>query len=372
MNPPFLSCSRRVRRTPFSAQVEAAGVKAYTVYNHMLLPTVFDEIEADYRHLKTHVQVWDVACERQIEIRGRDAQRLVEMMTPRSLTRLDYGKCFYAPLVDDTGGMLNDPVLLKLDDDRLWVSIADSDVLLWAKGLALGLGLDVQVFEADVHPLAVQGQKSTELMARVFGDDVRTLGFFRFRRMRFGTQDLIVARSGYSKQRGFEIYQEGWEHAAALWDALIAAGEDLDVRAGGPNTIERIEGGLLSYGSDMTRDDTPFECGLENFVDLDMVEGCIGHAALKLHVQNGLERQIRGISIGGSPVPLCTMPWPVHVDGRRTGQVTSAMWSPDFETNVSIGMIGSEHWEEGTEVTVETPDGVRPGTVCTLPFSRSA
>ncbi len=365
----LLSRSKRLRRTPFTDRVEAAGVKGYTVYNHMLLPTVFDTLEADYRHLKGHVQVWDVACERQVEVKGPDAFRLVQMLTPRSLANLQYGRCLYTPMVDETGGMLNDPVTLKVDEDRYWVSIADSDLLLWVKGIAIGSGLAVDVSEPDVSPLAVQGPKSEELMVRVFGAAVRDIGFFRFERLPFGDTAFIVARSGYSKQGGFEIYLEGGQYGEALWDVLFAAGEDLNVRAGGPNTIERIEGGLLSYGNDMTRENSPFECGLGKFAHLDEAYGCIGRDALLREAVEGPARQIRGVRIDGDPVPACTEAWPVSAGGERAGQVTSAMWSPDLGFNVAIGMVEKSHWEPGTRLEIAAPDGVRGGTVAVLPFT---
>lgn len=369
MSLPLLSRSRRIRRTPFSDRVDAAGVKGYTVYNHMLLPTVFDTPEADYRHLKSHVQVWDVACERQVEIKGPDAFKLVQMLTPRSLAGLEYGRCLYTPMVDETGGMLNDPVTLKIDQDRYWVSIADSDLLLWVKGIALGAGMKVDVSEPDVSPLAVQGPKSEELMARVFGEAVRDIRFFKFERLPFGANAFIVARSGYSKQGGFEIYLEGSENGEALWDALFAAGKDLNVRAGGPNTIERIEGGLLSYGNDMTRENSPFECGLGKFAQPDEAAECIGRDALLREARQGPVRQIRGVRIDGERVPACTEAWPVMAGAARVGQVTSAMWSPDFRTNVAIGMIDASHWTPGTAVEVVSPDGIRDAVVSILPFS---
>ncbi len=203
---PGISLSRRLRRTPFSEGVEAAGVKGYTVYNHMLLPTVFESVEADYHHLKRHVQVWDVACERQVELRGPDAGRLMQMLTPRDLRGMMPGQCYYVPIVDETGGMLNDPVAVKLAEDRWWISIADSDLLYWVKGIANGWRLDVLVDEPDVSPLAIQGPKAEDLMARVFGETVRAIRFFRFGVYQFEGRDLVVARSGYSKQGGFEIY----------------------------------------------------------------------------------------------------------------------------------------------------------------------
>lgn len=359
----LISPSRRLRRTPFSDGVEAAGVKAYTVYNHMLLPTVFRSVEEDYRHLKEAVQVWDVACERQVELRGPDAGRLMQMLTPRDLRKMLPGQCFYVPIVDETGGMLNDPVAVKLAEDRWWISIADSDLLFWVKGIAQGWRLDVLVDEPDVSPLAVQGPMAEELMARVFGEAVREVRFFRFGWFEFQGRPLVVARSGYSKQGGFEIYLEGGDLGMPLWNALMEAGRDLDVRAGCPNLIERIEGGLLSYGNDMTDDNTPHECGLGKFCDTQTAIGCIGRDALLRVAKEGPAQQIRPIAIDGPPVPVCDRWWPVLARGRRVGRISSAAWSPDFGTNVAIGMIRMTHWDAGTELEVETGDGTRRAVV---------
>ncbi|MDP5216451.1 dimethylsulfoniopropionate demethylase [Ruegeria sp. 2205SS24-7] len=358
-----ISLSHRLRRTPFSDGVEAAGAKAYTVYNRMRLPTLFESVEADYRHLKSHVQVWDVSCERQVELRGPDAARLMQMLTPRDLRGMLPGQCYYVPIVDETGGMLNDPVAVKLSEDRYWISIADSDLLLWVKGLANGYRLDVLVDEPDVSPLAVQGPKADDLMARLFGDRVRDIRFFRFDMFEFEGRDLAVARSGYSKQGGFEIYVEGGEIGMPLWNALFAAGEDLQVRAGCPNLIERIEGGLLSYGNDMTDDNTPHECGLGRFCNTHTAIGCIGRDALLRVAKEGPVQQIRPIAIEGDPVPPCERAWPAYVGDKRVGQVTSAAWSPDFDTNVSIGMLHLSHWDPGTALEIETPQGMRPAIV---------
>ncbi|WP_050522227.1 dimethylsulfoniopropionate demethylase [Pseudorhodobacter wandonensis] len=354
--------SRRVRRTPFSAGVEAAGVKGYTVYNRMLLPTVFDSITSDYKHLKEHVQVWDVACERQVELRGPDAGRLMQMLTPRDLRGMLAGQCYYVPMVDETGGMLNDPVAVKLAEDRYWISIADSDLLLWVKAVALGYRLDVLVDEPDVSPLAIQGPKADALMARVFGGAVLAVKFFRFGWFDFQGRSLAIARSGYSKQGGYEIYVEGGDIGMPLWDALFAAGEDLQVRAGCPNLIERIEGGLLSYGNDMTRDNTPHECGLGKFCNTHTAIGCIGRDALLRVAKEGPIQQIRPIAIEGE-IPPCDRVWPLMAGGKRVGQVTSAAASPDFGANVAIGMVRMTHWDAGTKLEVKTPAGMRHATV---------
>ena len=359
----LISPSRRIRRTPFSDGVEAAGVKAYSVYNRMLLPSVFESPEEDYRHLKQAVQVWDVACERQVELRGPDAARLMQMLTPRDLRGMLPGQCYYVPIVDETGGMLNDPVAVKLAEDRWWISIADSDLLLWVKGVAQGFRLDVLVDEPDVSPLAIQGPLADDLAARVFGDGVRDIRFFRFGYFAFQGRDLVVARSGYSKQGGFEIYVEGGDIGMPLWNALMEAGRDLDVRAGCPNTIERIEGGLFSYGNDMTAANTPHECGLGRFCDTLTAVGCIGRDALLRVAREGPVQQIRPIAIAGDALPACDRPWPLMAGDKRVGQVTSAAQSPDFGEGVAIGMVRMTHWDPGTELSVVTQDGPRAAAV---------
>jgi dimethylsulfoniopropionate demethylase len=369
MSAPIIAISRRTRSTPFTERVEAQGVKAYTVYNHTLLASAFRSLEEDYWHLRRHVQIWDVSCERQVELRGPDAARLLQLMTPRDLGRAVIGQCVYAPLVDERGGMINDPVLLKLAEDRYWVSISDSDVLLWAKGLALGMGLDVEIDEPEVYPLAVQGPKAEDLMARVFGEEVRAIRFFRFARLAFEGHPLVVARSGWSKQGGFEIYLDAPSLAGPLWDALWQAGTDLGVGPGCPNLIERIEGGLLSYGSDMTRENNPFECGLGRYCRLDGPD-FIGKAALERIHSEGPARLVRGIRFAGEPTSACRVPWTLSVAGAFAGTLTSAAWSPRFETNIGLAMVERGFWEPGTEVAVTLPDGTaRGGEVTELPFA---
>ncbi len=366
----FVSC--RTQRTPYSPRVEAQGVTSYTVYNHTLLPTSFSSLDRDYWHLRKHVQLWDVSCERQVEVRGPDAARLVQLMTPRDLSHATIGQCLYAPLVDETGGMINDPVILRLAEDRFWLSTADSDVLLWAKGLAFGLGLNVSVEEPDVWPLAVQGPRADDLMASVFGEEVRALRFFRFETIMYSGHSLVVARSGWSKQGGFEIYLDEPALGVELWDALWEAGQPLEVRAGCPNLIERIEGGLLSYGNDMTRDNNPLECGLDRFCSPDSPIEFIGRDALREIARRGIRRLIRGMRIVGEPVPNCTEPWPVRAGGAEIGAVTSAANSPRLDCGVGISMLDRGHWTPGEQVVVETPDGARSATVAELPFAAKA
>jgi dimethylsulfoniopropionate demethylase len=276
---PYLAAGRRMRRTPFTSRVEAAGCKVFSIYNHTLLPEVFRGDEADYYHLKAHVQLWDVACQRQVEVRGPDAAKLVQLITCRDISRALVGQCLYVPLVDENGGMINDPILLKLGEDRFRLSIADSDVLLWTKGLATGLGLNVRCTEPAVWPLAVQGPKAEDLAAVILGEAVRRIQFFHFAMMSWRGHDLLIARSGWSKQGGFEIFVDDWDLGGALWDVLMEKGRPFEVGPGAPHNTERLEGGLLSYGNDFTRDNNPFELGLDKYVHLDRSIDFLGPAA---------------------------------------------------------------------------------------------
>lgn len=370
MNQPALSRSTRIRATPYTARAEAAGVQGYMVYNHMLLPIGYTDSETAYWHLREHVQIWDVSCERQVEIRGPDAARLVQLMTPRNLSRLAVGRCAYAPLADEYGGMVNDPVLLKLSEDHFWLSIGDSDVLLWAKGLACGLGLEVILREPDVSPLAVQGPKAETVVARVFGEAVRDIRFFRFAWLAFQGHPLLVARSGWSKQGGFEIYLDRFDLGEALWDAVWAAGQDQNIAPGAPHAIERIEGGLLSYGGDMDLAHNPLECGLEAFCELSQPLECLSQAALRRVAQEGIRRRIMGLKIQADGLPPCLEYWPVSgPDGETVGRVSSAMFSPRLRCGVAIAMLDQPFFSEGQAVWVDSPDGQYPAQVVSLPMA---
>ncbi len=365
-----LAVSRRLRSTPYTPRLEALGVSDYSIVNHTVLPKGFGRsTQEDYWHLREHVQLWDVSCQRQVEIKGPDAARLVQMMTPRDCREAQVGQCLYVPLIDDKAGLINDPVLLKLAEDHYWLSIADSDVLLWAKGLAIGLNLSVQIDEPDVSPLAVQGPKAEQLIARVFGDAVSEIRFFRFSELEFNGHPMIVARSGYSRQGGFEIYLNDSKLGLSLWDALWAAGEDLDVAPGSPNLIERVEGGLLSYGNEITRENNPLECALEQYCCFDSSLDYIGKSALHAIKNAGPVRQVRGVVFGGDPCPPCSSTWPLQVEEQYAGAVSTAIWSPRLNCNVALGMLEKAHWDIGQAITLHCGDDVlRDGRVVELPM----
>ena len=373
-----LNMSRRIRRTPYTNRVEEHGVSDFTVVNHMLLPKGFkNSIEEDYWHLSKNVQVWDVSCQRQVQISGPDAATLIQKLTPRSLKNMEIGKCFYIPILNENAGMINDPVLLKLDDDMFWISIADSDVLLWAKGYALGLNLNVNIEEPDVYPLAVQGPKSEELMISIFGEEIKKIKFFNFRVVDFEGTKQIIARSGYSKQDGFEIYLkihekyfDKVEMGEKLWDTIWKAGKKFNISPGCPNLIDRIEGGLMSYGNDFTSENNPFECNLEKYCKEDTSHDFIGKQALTKIKNEGIKQKMMGIIFDGDPCPPTGQPLKViSKDNKKIGQITSGIFSPRIKKNIGLSMILKEYWEVGESVFVETIDGVkRMGTITSLPF----
>ena len=333
--------SSRVRGTPFSPGVRAAGAKAYTVYNHMLLPSYFDSYKADYLHLKNYVQVWDVSVERQVSVKGPDAAKLMRVISPRDMNKMAEDQCYYMPICDDKGGMLNDPVAIKLAEDHYWLSISDGDLLQFLLGLAIGKNLQVE-----------------DLTASVFGDIIRDIKFFRYKKLKFLDTEFVVARSGWSKQGGFEVYVDGTEYGMPLWNAFFEAGRDLNVRAGCPNLIERIEGGLLSFGSDMTRQNTPVEAGLAKFCNSP--DDYLGKAKIEKQKRDGPGRIICPISISGDDdLPHNDTGWRVLSNNIQVGLIASAAWSPDFETNVAIGMIERSHWDPGTVLNVDTGADIR-------------
>ena len=366
MSGSLLFPSRRLRATPFTSRVSALGVTGYTVYNHMLLATVFESLQEDYKHLKENVQIWDVSVERQVQLLGPDAHKLACMISARDLTNAKVGRCYYAPICDQNGAIINDPIALRLAENKYWFSISDSDLLLWVQGIAIGLGLNVDICEPDVSPLAIQGPFADDLMADVFGEEIREVKFFHFKAFSFRGHMLNIARSGWSKQGGFEIYLDDTNLGEELWDAIWAKGKKYNIRAGCPNLIERVEAGLLSYGNDMNREDTPLEIGLEKYVSLDSEVDFIGKAALQKQRKVGIKKRLMGIEIDGSKMPPLTMPKKVSIEGKNVGMITSAVFSPDYGGNIGFAMIKASNAYVGAEVMVDSEEGPQRGILCEI------
>ena len=360
--------SRRLRSTPYTDRIEAHGVSSYTVYNHMLLPASFKSLESDYHHLKKFVQVWDVAAERQVEISGKDSAKLVQLMTCRDLSNSKVGKCYYAPLVDHKGLLVNDPIINKLADDKWWLSIADSDVIFFAKGLAAGKKLEVEISEPNVNILAVQGPLSDDLMAKLFGDKIRELKFFNFQYMEFKGKKYFVARSGWSKQSGFEIYVEDNLAGQDLYDYLFELGKEFNVRAGCPNLIERIESALLSYGNDFDNRDNPFEANFNRFINLDSNVDFIGKEKLKKIQQQGIERKLMGVKIDHDKIDMYCEKTLLDDENNIVGYVRSAAYSPTFKKVIGIAMINKPYWDTKTQFKIDIAEKIFVGKICDLPF----
>ena len=368
-----LQMSRRIRRTPFTESVERCGVTGFTVVNHTLLPKAFSySIEDDFFHLRNSVQIWDVGCQRQVELKGSDAQYLLQKMTPRNIQKAKVGDCLYLPLTTDEGKIINDPIMLKLGEDHFWLSIADSDVLLWVKALAIGENLRVSVIEPAVWPLAIQGPSSAELLCNLFGAKISELGFFKFDYFSFKGTRQLIARSGYSSQQGYEIYLNDYFLGKDLWDSIFLAGQDYDIRPGTPNLIDRIEAGLISFGNDMTMENSPLECGLGRYCSLEDEIDFLGKGVLCKEKKEGSARQLRGVVFSGRSGSVCTSPWPLFVDDKKVGQITSGIFNPSLKVNTGLALIEKGYWDSGNEVEVAlTKNDTRVGYICALPFTKT-
>ena len=360
--------SRRLRSTPYTSRIEKQGVTAYTSYNHMLLPAAFGSLEESYYHLKENVQVWDVAGERQVEISGKDSGKLVQLMTCRDLSKSKIGRCYYCPIIDDRAGIINDPVILKLGEDRWWISIADSDVILFAKGLAIGKKFDVKIFEPNVDILAVQGPKSFVLMEKIFGKIITEMKFFGFDYFEFAGAKHLIAKSGWSKQGGYEIYVENTESGLALYDKLFEVGKEFNVKAGCPNLIERIESALLSYGNEMDNDDNPLECGLDKYVNLDTDINFLGKEKLKEIKKKGVTRKLMGVVIDAKEINVSKSINLINGKNSKIGELRSGTYSPHFKKVIGIAMIDKPYFEVSETFKISINDHVFEGKVCDLPF----
>ena len=360
--------SRRLRGTPYTSRIEKQGVTAYTIYNHMLLPAAFGSIEDSYQHLKQYVQIWDVAAERQVEISGKDSAILVQLMTCRDLSKSKDGRCYYCPIIDDSAGLINDPVVLRLNENKWWVSLADSDVILFAKGLAIGNKFDVKIFEPDVDIMAIQGPKSFELMEKVFGDTIVNLKFFGFDYFEFGGDKHLIARSGWSKQGGYEIYVEHNVSGLKLYDHLFEIGKEFNIKPGCPNLIERIESGLLSYGNDIDNGDNPYECGCDKYINIDSEVNFLGKEKLKKIKSEGIKKKLMGVMLDIDKISITGSLDLSDQDNNIIGELRSACYSPHFKKVIGIAMMKKSHWNIDQNLKASINGDICSGKVCDLPF----
>lgn len=362
------STSTRIRRSPYFESTVADGVASFMTYNQMMLPTGYGDPDGEYARLLNSVSMWDVAAERQIQITGPDAAWLVQILAPRDLSNLGVGKGKYVALCNHAGTIINDPVLLRLDEERFWFSIADSNILFWARAIAAERGLQVKIVEPDVSPLAVQGPKAEDVIAAVFGDWARSLKLFWFRETEVEGIPLILARSGWSKQGGFELYLMDGAKGAALWNIVREAGRAWDIGPGTPNHCERIESGLLSWGGDTDDHTNPFEVRMERYVDLDLDDEVVGIQALRNIAADGPARHLLGVILDGAePAPSNPVWYDIVAGDRKVGDMTNGTWSRRLERNIGFALVNRAAGP-GDRVAV-VKDGVRiEGTLTELPF----
>jgi aminomethyltransferase len=357
-DPALLQRGARLRRSPYFEATQRAGCRGYTVYNHTLLPIQYDSFEAEYEKLLTGVTLWDVAVERNVEIAGPDALRFAELLTPRDLSKCPVGRGRYVLLTDEAGGIVNDPVLLRLEENRFWLACADSDVLLWAKGLRHAAGMDVELRELDVAPLQIQGPKSRELVDALFGP--RDLKYYQFFRTELAGIPLIVTRTGWTGELGYELYLLDSARGVELWERIMAAGKPFGLAPTGPCDIRRIEAGILNYGIDMTLDTNPYELGLGRLVDLGKTADFVGREALGKIGKGPLKKKLVGIEIEGATMDMNMTRIPV----KSGGHVTSAVYSPRLKKNIGYALVPAEYGAPGTRLEVAG----RAATVVPMPF----
>jgi glycine cleavage system aminomethyltransferase T len=359
----------QIRKSPYFDATVRWGAQGFSVYNHMYIPRDFGDPEQNFWNLVNDAILCDVAVERQVEITGPDAVRFTQMLTPRDLSSMAIGQCKYILITNAEGGLLNDPILLRLAENHFWISLADSDILLWAQGVAVHSGMDVTIREPDVSPLQLQGPKSGEVMKALFGTSIMDLRYYWLREVELDGIPLIVSRTGWSSELGYELYLRDGSRGDELWEKIMVAGAPFGLKPGHTSSIRRIEGGMLSYHADADINTNPYELGLDRLVNLDMEGDFIGKAALRRIRDTGVSRKQVGLRIEGPPLKgPNTNFWPISKGGTPVGKVTSAIYSPRLEQNIALAMVSADCAQIGAAVEVAMPSRPVQAIIVERPF----
>ena len=359
----------QIRKSPFFDATVRWGATGFSVYNHMYIPRDFGDPEKNFWNLVNDAILCDVAVERQVEITGPDAFQFIQLLTPRDLSKLSIGQCKYVLITNEKGGILNDPVLLRLDENHFWLSLSDSDILLWAQGVAVNSGLNVSINEPDVSPLQLQGPKSREIMVKLFGESIRDLKYYWLKELELDGIPLVVSRTGWSTELGYELFLRDGTQGDKLWEMIMKAGNEYGLQPGHTSSIRRIEGGMLSYHADADIQTNPFEMGLERLVSLDSDINFIGKKALIEIQKKGIKRQQIGLEIeGDSLTGPNTIFWEIFCDDKIIGKVTSAVFSPRLEKNIALAMVDKNFTKIGLKLSVKINGVLRDSIIVEKPF----
>jgi len=362
----------RNRRTPYYEATQRYGPKGFTVYNHMYFPIRFDTFEKEFDALLNGVTLWDVSVERCLEISGRDGFRFAQLLTPRDLSTCAVGQAKYVLICDSDGGIINDPVLTRMDENTFWFALASSDALLFARGLRNAYpDLDVTIQEADVAPLQVQGPRSKDLMVKLLGDEILELKYYFWTEAKIANVPVVVTRTGWTSEVGYEVYTTDTSRGNDVYEAIMDAGNEFGIKPTGPSDIRRIEGAIFNWGADMTYENNAHEMGLERLIDTRSLsdEACISAAAYRRLADEEVASKINGVVLDGEPFPaLNNLKWPAAINGEHVGKVTSAIYSPRLGRNIGYCWLPTERSHEGQAVTVDSEWGIRTATVTPMPF----
>ena len=360
----------QIRKSPFFNATVRWGAKGFSVYNHMYIPRDFGDPEQNFWNLIEKAILCDVAVERQVEITGPDAYKFVQILTPRDLSKLSVGQCKYILIVNSDGGILNDPVLLRLEENRFWLSLADSDILLWAQGVAVNSNLDVKILEPDVSPLQLQGPNSKKIMIKLFGESIKDLKYYWLKNYSLNGIPLIVSRTGWSSELGYELYLQDGSKGDELYETIMEAGKEFEIKPGHTSSIRRIEGGMLSYHADADINTNPYELGLDRLVNLDSKINFIGKKALKNIKEVGVARKQVGLVLECEPLlGPNTKFWPVlNEENIKIGKITSAIFSPRLKKNIALAMIDIRYTTIGHKLKVKIENEIINSTIVDKPF----